>query len=80
MYKDLQKIIETKFPEFKIVSAYEYKDIVVYNLVPNNYIEFGTNFPLLDSAYSINKKTKQIDVFLPLNMPKEEYLNGKKIL
>lgn len=31
------------------------------------------------NAYSVDKKTGSIEVFVPINIPRNEYLNGRKV-
>lgn len=79
MDKEFRDIIETSFPEFDIDSAYEYKNLVVFNLRPKD-LELEEDQVLLNSSFSIDKKTKALKVFKPFDISVEDYQNGRKIM
>lgn len=80
MISELKQIVLESFPGFLIDSAYDYGDIVVFNLFPKDYTTNNLENVRLDSSFSINKKTKEIRAFLPFDIPTEVYKNGKKVM
>lgn len=80
MINELKEVILNAFPGFIIDSAYDYGDIVVFNLFPKDYTRSTIGDDLMNNSFSIDKKTKEIKTFFPFNIPYEVYKNGKKVI
>lgn len=74
--KECYKLLVKKYPNMKVVSCYEYKDIYVFDLVPSDYNDKN---PIMDSSFSVNKLDGIIMTFQPFRMPIDEYLSGKEV-
>lgn len=80
MVNELKDLIKNAFPGFLIDSAYDYGEIVVFNLFPKDYTKSNLeNWPL-NMSFSINKETKEIKAFFPFDLPVNVYKNGKKVM
>ena len=76
-YKDL--IIES-FPGFIIDSAYDYGDVLVFNLLPEGFEKSDSDESPANSSFSVDKKSKEIKPFFPFSISLDAYMNGKQIL
>lgn len=61
------------YPQFNIVSCYEYASRFVFEIRQNGVK--NTN-PQFNSLMSVDKNTGEIDVFNPMDMPIDEYDAG----
>lgn len=80
MLKECKEVILEAFPGFIIDTAYDYGDIIVFNLVPRDYTRATIADDLQNSSFSVDKKTKEIKAFFPFDLPLEVYQNGKKVM
>ena len=65
--------------KLKVIKAFEYKTLFVFQVVPENFDMTKTTDGLLDCLRSVNKETGQVRDFKPLNIPLDEYRNGKEL-
>lgn len=73
------KILTKKFPNRKIIAAYEYDSVFVFSLVSKNS-KIDTDEGLFDCQTSVDKKTGEILTFQPWNISANEYKQGKKVM
>lgn len=57
------------------VRCFEYHDIFVFDMRKKDNIDKQ----LLDSAFAVDKKTGEIGVFMPVNIPIEDFNSAKEI-
>lgn len=78
--EEYKEIIKNAFSSYIIDSAYDYGDILVFNLIPNDYTNKHNDEGPLNRSFSIDKRTKEIKAFFPFDIPLEQYRSGKKII
>ncbi len=78
--EEYKEIINNAFPSYIIDSVYDYGDILVFNLIPNDYVIKHQDEGPLNRSFSINKTTKEIKAFFPFDIPLDQYRSGKKII
>lgn len=73
-------MIMNEFPQTKALSCYEFKELFVFTIVRKTFDETKSEEDIvLDCAWSVNKKTKEIEPFNPLDMSPTEYKNGHEV-
>ncbi len=77
---EYKKIVLKAFPKYIIDSAYDYGDILVFNMIPSDFVKDDYDEGPLNRSVSIDKKTKKVKAFLPFEIPLDTYLNGKRII
>lgn len=73
------KKLTEKFPERIVLSCYEYESCFVFQVVDKKYADVENANEVLDSLFSVDKKTGEIAAFKPFNIPADEYKRGKRI-
>ena len=74
--------IKRALPGMSVVSVYEYLSCFVYNMIADRYKEktdSSISEKVLDSSFSVDKRTMIVSPFRPFEMSVNEYLKGKKI-
>lgn len=74
--------IKRALPGMSVVSVYEYPSCFVYNMIADRYKEktdSSVSEKILDSSFSVDKRTMIVSPFRPFEMSVNEYLKGKKI-
>ena len=78
--EELKDTVKSAFPGYLIDSAYDYGEIVVFNIIPQDYTTNNLESFPLNRNCSINKETKEIKVFNPFDVPEDTFKNGKRII
>lgn len=76
--KDAYKRFTNTCKGLTVVSCYEYDSVFVFNAVRDKVNVNGTR-PVIDSLYSVDKKTGKVLLFKPFNITVDEYRRGKEI-
>ena len=63
-FEDAQKIVEKADPGYKVENGFDYKNLYVFSIVPNDYDE-SRDGGFLDGFYSVNKETGECLGFAP---------------
>lgn len=77
---EYKEIIYKAFPNYLIDSAYDYGKIIVFNLLPKDFVKRDDDESPLNRSFSVNKKTKEINAFFPFDIDLETYQKGKRII
>lgn len=72
------EIVCKKYKGHKIIRCFEYDTIFSFQIVPKDLdeSEYGMH---LNGLVSVDKKTGDIKTFNPMQIPIEEYRNGREI-
>lgn len=66
-------------PDLAPVECTEYDSLFVFKALTDEQKSAGNVNELYDILYGVNKKTGVVAVFNPMNIPADEYKNGKKV-
>lgn len=61
---DAKRSILKKFPGFKITASFDYKDLYIFTLMPENFNK-EKDLGFVDNFHSVDKKTGEISGFAP---------------
>lgn len=75
--KEAYALLNSKWPEFEVVSCYETKTLFIFQTFPQGYE--GNPSKLMDNLCSVNKNTGLVKTFQPFHISSLEYKNGKKV-
>lgn len=64
------------YPNTNIIGCVEYDSIFVFQMIPMS----AEDTEYLDGLHSVNKKTGEIDIFQPFDIPLAEYKAGKEVV
>ena len=78
--QDAYRLFSNEMDGLTVVTGYEYDTCFVFNAVPDKYVGDKDREKLLDTAYSVNKRSGKIGRFNPLFMPAAEYKRGRRIV
>lgn len=73
-------IVTRKFPDRSVISGYDYSSMFVFNTVKNGEKSTTGMKMKFDTAYAVDKVTREVTGFNPMHMPPNEYKNGRQVL
>ena len=77
--QEAYKTFKNTEPKLEVMSCHEFDTRFVFHAVPSKFATPDQAAKILDSLFSVDKKTGKISTFTPLDIPTDEYKRGKHI-
>ena len=78
--KTAYEILLKRCPKFKAIKCVEYSSCFVFQVIPEGFDELGDSAnKLMNTLISVMKTDGSVSNFIPLQMPRDEYISGKEV-